>query len=122
MRNFEPTLVLRLDGFRTGCWGSRVRKTVGGTESCRAPRRERGGSRLELFRIGQEGRVDNVNTFGFGLGRTSVGLGRIDYVFWSSVYLRGLECGSSPTSGTVDPLVRGVFAFNVCTKLVVASL
>jgi hypothetical protein len=66
--------------------------------------------------------VDNVNTFGVGLGRTSAGLGRIRYVFWSSQCLQGLECSSSPTSGTADPLVRGDFCFNVCTKLVVASL
>src|SRR5439155_3795032 len=35
-----------------------------------------------------------------GLGRTSAGLARIAYVFGSSQCFRGLECGSSPTSGT----------------------
>ena len=32
------------------------------------------------------------------------------YVFGTSQCLQGLECGSSPTSGTADPLVSGVFA------------
>jgi hypothetical protein len=36
----------------------------------------------------------------FGSGRTSAGLGRIGYVFWSSQCLQGLECSSSPTLGT----------------------
>ena len=67
------------------------------------------GRSLESLKRQIRGRVDNVNTFGFGLGRRSAGLGRIRYVFWSSLCLQGLECGSSPTSGTVDPLVRGVF-------------
>ena len=61
--------------------------------------------------------VDNVNSSGFGLGRTSVGLARIAYVFWTSHCLQGLECGSSPTSGTVDPLVRGVFALTCVQSL-----
>ncbi len=56
---------------------------------------------------GQKRSVDNVHTFGFGSGRISVGLGRIAYVFGSSQCLQGLECGSSPTSGTVFPQVRG---------------
>ncbi|MGF6832432.1 hypothetical protein QF015_000581 [Paenarthrobacter sp. TE4293] len=59
--------------------------------------------------------VNNVNTLSLGLGRTSVGLSRIAYVFWSSQCSQGLECSSSPTSGTAYPLVRGGFCFNVCT-------
>ena len=54
--------------------------------------------------------VHIVHSFGFGLGRISVGLARIGHVFWSSQCLQVLECGSSPTSGTADPLVRGDFA------------
>ena len=65
----------------------------------------------------QKERVDNVRTFGFGLGRTSAGLARIRYVVGNSLCLQALECGSSPTSGTADPLVGGDFCFNVCTKL-----
>jgi hypothetical protein len=65
----------------------------------------------------QKGSVDNVHTFGLGLGRTSVELARIAYVFWSSQRLQGLECGSSPTSGTADPLARGDFCFNVWTRV-----
>jgi hypothetical protein len=54
--------------------------------------------------------VDNVNRLGLGLGRTSAGLARMRYVFGSSQCLQGLECGSSPTSGTVFPQVRGFLA------------
>ena len=75
-----------------------------------------------LLPQGKKGGVHNVHTLGFGLGRTSAEPARIAYVFWSSQCLQGLECGSSPTSGTADPLVEGDFCFNVCTKLVVASL
>jgi hypothetical protein len=51
--------------------------------------------------------VHIVHTLGLGLGRTSVGLARIRYVFGSSQCLQGRECGSSPTSGTVFSLFRG---------------
>ena len=61
--------------------------------------------------------VYNVHTFRFGSGRISAGLARIAYVFWTSQCLQGLECGSSPTSGTVDPLVRGVFALTCVQSL-----
>jgi hypothetical protein len=44
-----------------------------------------------------------VHTLGPRLGRTWAELGRIRYVFWSSQCLQGLECGSSPTSGTCFP-------------------
>ena len=69
-----------------------------------------------------KGGVYNVHTFRFGSGCISAGLGRIAYVFWTSQCLQGRECGSSPTSGTADPLVGGDFCFNVCTKLVLMSL
>jgi hypothetical protein len=82
---------------------------------CRAPVWER-GSRSELFKIGREPCVDNVHTFGFRLGRTSAGLARIAYVFWTSQSLQGLECGSSPTSGAASPLVRGGFALT-CVQI-----
>jgi hypothetical protein len=61
-------------------------------------------------RNGQKKGVHIVHTLGFGLGRTSVGLARIGDVFGGSQSFQGPESGSSPTSGTVDPLVRGVFA------------
>jgi hypothetical protein len=56
------------------------------------------------------GGVDSVNTFGFRPGNTWVGSGRIPHVFARSQCFQGLECSSSPTSGTAYPLVRGVFA------------
>jgi hypothetical protein len=62
------------------------------------------GVRPLMRRIGG---VDSVHTFGFGLGRTSVRSGRIPQVSGSSQFLQGLESGSSPTSGTVFPQVRG---------------
>lgn len=55
--------------------------------------------------------VDSVHTFGFGLGCTSVGSGRIPHVSAGAQCLQGLECGSSPTSGTVFPQVRGSWCF-----------
>jgi hypothetical protein len=39
------------------------------------------------------------------------------YVFWTCQCLQGPECGSSPTSGTADPLVRGDLCFNMCASL-----
>jgi hypothetical protein len=57
------------------------------------------------------GGVDRVHTFAFGLGRTSVGSGRIPHVSAGAQCLQGLECSSSPTSGTVFPQVRGFLVF-----------
>ena len=57
--------------------------------------------------VGKRG-VYKVHTFGSGLARTSGGLVQIADVFWSSHCFQGLESGSSPTSGTVFPQVRGV--------------
>jgi hypothetical protein len=51
--------------------------------------------------------VHNVHTSGFGLSRTSAGLARIPHVFRSSQCLQGLECSSSPTSGTHNPSSEG---------------
>jgi hypothetical protein len=47
--------------------------------------------------------VDIVHTLGFGSSRTTAGLGRIAYVFGGVADLRGLEYGSSLTSGTKCP-------------------
>jgi hypothetical protein len=44
-----------------------------------------------------------VQILGLGLGRTGAGLGRIPHVSRSSQRLQGLECSSSPTSGTCFP-------------------
>jgi hypothetical protein len=63
------------------------------------------------------GGVHIVHTLGGGSGRTSAGLARIGYVFRSSQSLQGLECGSSPTSGTRDQLVRGDFALTCVQSL-----
>jgi hypothetical protein len=54
------------------------------------------------------GSVHIVHTFGVGLGRTGVGSGRIPHVSGGVQCLRGLECGSSPTSGTHSPSSEGV--------------
>jgi hypothetical protein len=110
MRNFEPTLVLRPDEFRTGCGEARSGR-LSAEHTAAAPLVRERGSRFVLLGMWQKRSVDSVNTVGFGLGRTSAGLARIAYVFWSSQCWRGLECGSSPTSGTADPLVRGDFCF-----------
>ncbi len=56
----------------------------------------------------RKGGVDIVNGFGAGLGRISAGLGRIAYIFWSSLCFQGRNSGSSPTSGTFSH-VRGPF-------------
>jgi hypothetical protein len=66
------------------------------------------GQLSQLVGMVSERAVYNVPTFCFGLGRTSVGLARIRDVFWSSQCWQGWECGSSPTSGTVFPQVRGL--------------
>ena len=47
--------------------------------------------------------VDNVNTLGVGLALAGVGSGRIPHVSVRAQCLRGLECSSSPTSGTCFP-------------------
>ena len=57
----------------------------------------------------QKGGVHNVHTLGSGSGRTGAGLGRIADVCGGLAEIQGLEPGSSPTSGTVFPQVRGVF-------------
>jgi hypothetical protein len=54
--------------------------------------------------------VDSVHTFASGLARTAAGRGHIPHVSATLRCLQGLECSSSPTSGTAYPLVRGVFA------------
>jgi hypothetical protein len=56
----------------------------------------------------QQGGVHNVHTLAVGLGRTSAGLARTAYVFGTALCFRGLECSSSPTSGTFSD-VRGPF-------------
>ena len=58
--------------------------------------------------------VDSVHTLGPGLGRTGAGLGRIAEVFGGVADIQGLEPGSSPTSGTVFPQVRGLFCVFSC--------
>ena len=63
---------------------------------------------------GQREGVHNVHTLGFGSGRTSAGLGRIADVFGGVADIQGLEPGSSPTSGTVFPQVRGSFCVFSC--------
>jgi hypothetical protein len=45
------------------------------------------------------------------------GLGRIPYVAAGSQRSQGLEYGSSPTSGTAYPLVRGDFALTCVQSL-----
>jgi hypothetical protein len=64
--------------------------------------------------VGRFGGVDSVHTLGHGLGRTGVGLARIPYVWAGDQCLQGLEPGSSPTSGTVFPQVRGFLVLFSC--------
>ena len=59
---------------------------------------------------GKKGGVHNVHTLGVGLGRTGAGLGRIAEVFGGVAEIQGLGPGSSPTSGTVFSLFRGLWA------------
>jgi hypothetical protein len=59
---------------------------------------------------GNKESVHNVHTLGFGSGRTGAGLDRIADVIGGVAGSQGVEPGSSPTSGTAFPLVRGVFA------------
>jgi hypothetical protein len=51
-----------------------------------------------------------VHILVFGSGRTGAGSARTPHVSAGAQCLRGSECGSSPTSGTVLPQVRGFFA------------
>ena len=64
--------------------------------------------------VGRKEGVHNVHTLGFGLGRTGGGLGRIADVFGGVADLQVLEPGSSPTSGTVFPQVRGFLVLFSC--------
>ena len=61
--------------------------------------------------MGKKEGVHNVHTLGFGMGRTGHGLGRIAEVCGGVAEIQGLEPGSSPTSGTVFPLLRGFLVF-----------
>ena len=88
--------------------------------TARKPQRPRPRRRFRCPGLGtelarKEG-VHNVHTLGFGPGRTRAGLGRIGEEFGGVADFQGLEPGSSPTSGTVFPQVRGPFgAFFVWT-------
>ena len=108
MRDFEPTY---------------VRDLMGPEPAVGTPGPEDFRQNIELPRPGRRARqsfgavwrwqkesVDNVHTLGLGLGRAPVGSGRIPYVSAGVQCSQGLECSSSPTSGTAFPLVRGVFA------------
>ena len=64
--------------------------------------------------VGKKEGVHNVHTLGFGSGRTGAGLGRIAEVCGGIQCLQGLEPGSSPTSGTVFPQVRGLLVPFLC--------
>ena len=72
------------------------------------------GRLLGPARNGQSEGVHIVHTLGFGSGRTGAGLGRIPYVWAGVPCLQGLEPGSSPTSGTVFPQVRGFLVLFSC--------
>ena len=78
------------------------------TEKCRTPSMRGCGWESLAGRIGG---VDSVHTLGLGLGRTVAGLGRIAEVSAGVQCLQGLESGSSPTSGTVFSLFRGLLVF-----------
>jgi hypothetical protein len=72
---------------------------------------------------GENWGVDSVHTLGRRLGRTGAGLARIPYVSAGVQCLQGVEPGSSPTSGTVFSLLRGLFgAFFVWTVSTLSPL
>lgn len=60
--------------------------------------------------------VYSVHTSGIGSVRISAGSGRIPHVSGGVQCLRGRECSSSPTSGTVFPQVKGLFLLWVLTN------
>jgi hypothetical protein len=64
--------------------------------------------------MGKKDCVHIVHTLGFGSGRTGSGLGRIAEVFGGVADIQGPEPGSSPTSGTVFSLFRGLFGVFSC--------
>ena len=102
MREFESIHVLRTDVARTGWLENRSRKVP--AQNTELPRSPVWGARQSFgAQICQKGAVDNVNRFDLGSGRISAGLARIRHVFWTFQCLQGLECGSSPTSGTCFP-------------------
>ena len=68
---------------------------------------------LGLSGMWHKGSVYKVHTLGFGLGRTGAGSGRIPYVSGGGQCLRGLECSSSPTSGTCFPCSGACGPLNV---------
>ena len=67
-----------------------------------------------LLPQGRKGGVHNVHTLGFGSGRTGAGLDRTAEVCGGMAEIQGLEPGSSPTSGTVFSLLRGLFGVFWC--------
>ena len=92
-----------------------LRVNIADTERCRTL-----SIRVRQFGevlVGRIGGVDSVRTLGHGLGGTGTGtgtgtgLGRIPCVLAGVQCLQGLEPGSSPTSGTVFPQVRGFLVF-----------
>ena len=64
--------------------------------------------------VGTKEGVHNVHTLGFGSGRTGAGLGRSADVSGGVAEIQGPEPGSSPTSGTVFPQVRGFLVLFSC--------
>jgi hypothetical protein len=60
--------------------------------------------------LGSKESVDIVHSLRLKLPRTVLGLLRIPHVFVVSQCFQGLECSSSPTSGTVFSLFRGMWA------------
>jgi hypothetical protein len=85
---------------RTGWLGSRSGRILAQDSELPRPLEGECGSCSKLFRICQKGGVAIVPIFGFEFGRTSAGLARIAYVFWTSQCFQGPECSSSPTLGT----------------------
>jgi hypothetical protein len=61
--------------------------------------------------------VDIVHTLGFGSGCIDLELLGIPHVFGDPQCLKGRECSSSPTSGTVFSLFRGLWAAD-CAQIV----
>jgi hypothetical protein len=89
--------------------GTSAQNHIGHRTELRAPWLRSAAAVRNCSESVRRGCVDSVNRVGVGLGHISAGLGRIAYLLWSSQHLQGMECSSSPTSGTRFPPGWGRF-------------
>jgi len=103
----ESTHVLQTIASRTGWPEIRSERLLAQNTEMPRPLLGERDSGSESFVIWQIKGVHIVHTLGVGLGRIWVGSGRIPYVSAGVQCSRGLECSSSPTSGTHNPSSEG---------------